>query len=105
VLPHAAAALADGWRRGRNLRQSPGQSSIGGPIPKESGRALRKQHIPAHDRSAPSESNTRFRVPSICYYDLMWLLYAFSGPIFWAISTHIDKYLVDRYFGTATPQC
>jgi len=28
----------------------------------------------------------------------MWLLYAFSGPIFWAISTHIDKYLVDRYF-------
>ena len=28
----------------------------------------------------------------------MWLLFAFSGPIFWAISTHIDKYLVDRYF-------
>ena len=28
----------------------------------------------------------------------MWLLYAFSGPVFWAISTHIDKYLVDRYF-------
>jgi drug/metabolite transporter (DMT)-like permease len=28
----------------------------------------------------------------------MWLLYAFSGPIFWAVSTHIDKYLVDRYF-------
>ena len=22
----------------------------------------------------------------------------FSGPVFWAISTHIDKYLVDRYF-------
>jgi drug/metabolite transporter (DMT)-like permease len=28
----------------------------------------------------------------------MWLVYAFSGPVFWAISTHIDKYLVDRYF-------
>jgi drug/metabolite transporter (DMT)-like permease len=28
----------------------------------------------------------------------MWLVYAFSGPVFWAVSTHIDKYLVDRYF-------
>jgi uncharacterized membrane protein len=28
----------------------------------------------------------------------MWLLLAFSGPICWAVSTHIDKYLVDRYF-------
>jgi drug/metabolite transporter (DMT)-like permease len=28
----------------------------------------------------------------------MWLIFAFSGPVFWAISTHIDKYLVDRYF-------
>ena len=28
----------------------------------------------------------------------MWLLFAFSGPVFWALSTHIDKYLVDRYF-------
>jgi drug/metabolite transporter (DMT)-like permease len=28
----------------------------------------------------------------------MWLLYAFSGPVCWAVSTHIDKYLVDRYF-------
>jgi drug/metabolite transporter (DMT)-like permease len=28
----------------------------------------------------------------------MWLLYAFSGPILWALSTHIDKYLVDKYF-------
>jgi len=28
----------------------------------------------------------------------MWLLYAFSGPVLWAVSTHIDKYLVDRYF-------
>ena len=24
--------------------------------------------------------------------------YAFSGPILWAVSTHIDKYLVDKYF-------
>jgi Predicted membrane protein len=28
----------------------------------------------------------------------MWLLYAFVGPVAWAVSTHIDKYLVDRYF-------
>jgi drug/metabolite transporter (DMT)-like permease len=28
----------------------------------------------------------------------MWLLFAFSGPILWAVSTHIDKFLVDRYF-------
>jgi len=29
---------------------------------------------------------------------IMWLLYAFSGPVMWAISTHIDKFLVDKYF-------
>jgi drug/metabolite transporter (DMT)-like permease len=28
----------------------------------------------------------------------MWLLYAFSGPLLWAASTHIDKFLVDKYF-------
>jgi uncharacterized membrane protein len=28
----------------------------------------------------------------------MWLLYAFIGPVCWAVSVHIDKYLVDRYF-------
>ena len=28
----------------------------------------------------------------------MWLLFAFSGPILWAASTHIDKYLVEKYF-------
>lgn len=27
-----------------------------------------------------------------------WLLFAFSGPLLWAVSTHIDKYLVDRFF-------
>ena len=31
----------------------------------------------------------------------MWLLYAFSGPLLWAVSTHIDKYLVDKYFRDA----
>ncbi len=29
---------------------------------------------------------------------MSWLLFAFSGPILWAASTHIDKYLVERYF-------
>jgi drug/metabolite transporter (DMT)-like permease len=28
----------------------------------------------------------------------MWLAFAFSGPILWAVSTHIDKFLVDKYF-------
>jgi drug/metabolite transporter (DMT)-like permease len=27
-----------------------------------------------------------------------WLLFAILGPLSWAISTHIDKYLVDKYF-------
>ena len=27
-----------------------------------------------------------------------WLIYAFTGPVFWAASTHMDKYLVERYF-------
>jgi drug/metabolite transporter (DMT)-like permease len=29
---------------------------------------------------------------------MSWLLFAFSGPILWAVSTHFDKYLVERYF-------
>jgi len=27
-----------------------------------------------------------------------WLILAFAGPVLWAASTHIDKYLVERYF-------
>lgn len=29
---------------------------------------------------------------------MTWLLFAFSGPVLWAASTHIDKYLVEKYF-------
>lgn len=29
---------------------------------------------------------------------MSWLLFAFSGPVLWAISTHLDKYLVERFF-------
>jgi drug/metabolite transporter (DMT)-like permease len=29
---------------------------------------------------------------------MRWLLFAILGPVSWAISTHIDKYLVDKYF-------
>ena len=29
---------------------------------------------------------------------MSWLIFAFSGPILWAISTHLDKYLVEKYF-------
>lgn len=29
---------------------------------------------------------------------MLWLLFAFVGPVAWAASAHIDKYLVDKYF-------
>lgn len=29
---------------------------------------------------------------------MSWLVFAFSGPVLWAASTHIDKYLVEKYF-------
>ena len=32
---------------------------------------------------------------------MSWLVFAFSGPVLWAISTHLDKYLVERYFKTS----
>src|SRR6185437_7649251 len=36
--------------------------------------------------------------PRLRWLSSMWLLFAFSGPVLWALSTHIDKYLVDKYF-------
>ena len=32
---------------------------------------------------------------------MTWLPYAFSGPVLWALSTHLDKYLVEQYFKKA----
>jgi uncharacterized membrane protein len=29
---------------------------------------------------------------------MTWLAFALCGPILWAVSTHLDKYLVERYF-------
>ncbi len=29
---------------------------------------------------------------------MSWLVFAFSGPVLWAISVHFDKYLIDRFF-------
>jgi uncharacterized membrane protein len=29
---------------------------------------------------------------------MSWLVFAFAGPVLWALSTHFDKYLVDKYF-------
>jgi uncharacterized membrane protein len=29
---------------------------------------------------------------------MSWLLFAFCGPVLWAISTHFDKFLVEQYF-------
>jgi drug/metabolite transporter (DMT)-like permease len=27
-----------------------------------------------------------------------WVIFAFSGPVLWAVSVHLDKYLVERFF-------
>jgi drug/metabolite transporter (DMT)-like permease len=27
-----------------------------------------------------------------------WVVFAFSGPVLWAVSIHLDKYLVERFF-------
>lgn len=32
---------------------------------------------------------------------MSWIALAFCGPVLWAISTHIDKYLVERFFKDA----
>jgi uncharacterized membrane protein len=29
---------------------------------------------------------------------MSWLIFAFSGPVLWAVSTHLDKFLVEKYF-------
>ena len=34
---------------------------------------------------------------------MYWLVFAFCGPVLWAASTHIDKYLVERYFKESDP--
>jgi uncharacterized membrane protein len=45
---------------------------------------------------------TRSR-PSMLGFDrrphpMSWVIFALSGPVLWAVSTHLDKYLVERYF-------
>jgi drug/metabolite transporter (DMT)-like permease len=32
---------------------------------------------------------------------MSWLVFALCGPVLWAISVHLDKYLVERYFKDA----
>ena len=29
---------------------------------------------------------------------MSWVIFAFSGPVLWAVSVHLDKYLVERFF-------
>ncbi len=29
---------------------------------------------------------------------MSWVVFAFTGPVLWAISVHLDKYLVERFF-------
>ena len=33
---------------------------------------------------------------------MSWLVFAFSGPVLWAVSIHLDKYLVSRYFAQSS---
>src|SRR5258708_6267604 len=33
---------------------------------------------------------------------MLWILYAFAGPIFWGVGFHIDIYLVEKYFKTGS---
>src|ERR1700733_6191962 len=39
-----------------------------------------------------------FRRTEIRRGRVSWIVFAFSGPVLWAISVHLDKYLVDRFF-------
>ncbi len=32
---------------------------------------------------------------------ISWVVFAFSGPVLWAISVHLDKYIVERFFKTS----
>ncbi len=34
---------------------------------------------------------------------MTWIAFAFCGPVLWAISTHLDKYLLERYFKDSNP--
>jgi uncharacterized membrane protein len=49
-----------------------------------------------------SGSKRRSRAEPIAAAELggsvSWVVYAFSGPVLWAISVHLDKYLVERFF-------
>jgi len=31
-------------------------------------------------------------------HQVSWVVFAFSGPVLWAVSVHLDKYLVERFF-------
>ena len=49
--------------------------------------------------SGPELERLFYALPSFSGTSSMnWLVYAFAGPVLWAASTHVDKYLVDRYF-------
>jgi uncharacterized membrane protein len=34
---------------------------------------------------------------------MTWIAFAFCGPVLWALSTHLDKYLLERYFKDSNP--
>ena len=48
-----------------------------------------------HPSSSPE---FHVRVPPLHGGRVSWVVFAFSGPVLWAISVHLDKYLVERFF-------
>src|SRR6266567_1840159 len=67
---------------------------------------IRTNLLPGHERSCgntprPSRRPARVREGSASVLR-MWLVFAFSGPVLWAVSIHLDKYLVSRYFAQSS---
>lgn len=53
---------------------------------------------PALGELTPETALSRKLKNALRVYSMTWLAFAFSAPVLWALSTHMDKYLVDRYF-------
>src|SRR4029079_18228667 len=92
----------DDLRHRRRLRALCFQSAPGS-LPRHHGRhgapvaglALHRAGL----RPDPFRPAGRFRFSLTRLQQRMsWLAFALCGPVLWAISTHLDKYLVERYF-------
>ena len=62
---------------------------------------LAPRRAAAMGRSASACRSISTRFSAACDNVMSWLVFALCGPILWAISVHLDKYLVERYFKDA----